>query len=322
MCLLGAPVQFVNAQFTEFSDTYLITLFDICKAEVDAEIGETVATKDLLAIFVAGGHARETAFVDDYDMLFLLNSKDEDIRTYGNKIASRMNSQIIRRAILPHYRFADHFGHYVTLIDELDEYLSSGGEAVVVDKSQVLGSRMIVGSKKFKKTFLKKIIRPHVFDKKTDYIKRMITEIQSRRAESDKLPSDEGNLKEGAGGLRDIEMTLLICKAQYELEQPITVDLINELKEVAPQLKNDLDTLKNGVEFFEKLRGIYRLTVSAEDELRPGYLCRAAEIMGFENDEKIAACDKIMKAYDDVTKETAEVVDRILTDLKERVLEK
>ena len=314
MCLTGAPVQIINQQFTEFSDTYIRTLFDICKAEVDGELGKKIATKDLLAIFVAGGHAREQAFVDDWDMLFLLDSDDEHIRNYGNKIASRMNSQITRRAILPHYRLADVFGHYVTKNDELYQYLSSDSESVFIDKSQVLGSRMIVGSHTFLTSFYEKIITPNIFDRADEYIKQMIKEIHDRHRQINHLEVSDQNVKEGIGGLRDIEMTLLIYKAKYKLHQPITVDLFYELRKVVPEYREEFTELMEAWAFFETLRDTYRLTASLEDELQPEYLQRSAYIMGFKDDER-SAVEKLMYTYQMRKSQSNKIVQKVIKKL-------
>ncbi|MDZ7271503.1 MAG: DUF294 nucleotidyltransferase-like domain-containing protein [candidate division KSB1 bacterium] len=310
LCLAGAPIRAVNAQFTESSDRYLRTLFDLCKAEVDEQLGSGVVTKDLLALFVSGGHAREQAFVDDYDLFFLLDADDPKLRAYGDKIASRMNQQLIRRGILPHYRFADLFGHYVTTMNELDSYLAQDDGAVVVDKSQVLGSRMVVGSTKLQQAFVRRIIEPHVYDRVHTYLAQMQREIHSRHREARKLPGAPRNIKEGLGGMRDIEMTLLMCKAKYRIEQPVTFKLLEALLEVAPEWRKELVALREAIDFYEQLRSLYRLTASSADEIDPRFLNRAAVIMGYGDGETDAA-DRLMAAFASCAQKTRRVLARL-----------
>ncbi len=295
LCLSGTPIRQVNAQFTESSDRYLRTLFDLCKAELDEEMGSGVVTKDLLALFVSGGHAREQAFVDDYDLFFVLNAEDPELRAYGDKIASRMNQQLIRRGIMPHYRFADLFGHYVTTMDELDAYLAQDEGAVVVDKSQVLGSRMVVGSHKLQQAFVERIVRRHVYDPVETYLVQMHKEIHSRHRQARKLPGAPRNIKEGIGGMRDIEMTLLMCKAKYRIEQPVTVKLLQALLQVAPAWRKELLALSESIDFYEQLRSLYRLTASTGDEIDPRFVGKTAIIMGFGQSADEAA-EKLIAA--------------------------
>jgi hypothetical protein len=306
--LHSVPIATTNAEFTEFSDTYLQVLFDINKQSIDDEMGGKVATRDLLAVFVAGGHAREQAYDDDYDLFILLNSRDEQMRRYCDRIANRMNSDILKRGTLPHYRFADHFGHYVTLVDELKQLLAQDSPDVFIDKSQVLGSRMIIGSTKFGKEFEDSVIRPYIFDRSKEYIAQMIREIRSRHVNKAGRDGDVMNVKEGLGGLRDAEMVLLIYKAKYGLREPINRKLVKTLCEVESRHKEHFETLNTCFEFLRSVRDMYRLMVSADNLLHVEYLDLPAKSLGFGNaDDLIAACRTC-------TSQVAEITERMIAD--------
>jgi hypothetical protein len=295
--LQSTPIGTTNVQFTEFSDTYLQTLSDICKDAVDDQMDRKVETRDLLAVFVAGGHAREQAYDDDYDMFIVLNASDEAMRSYCNSIITRMNGDIVKRGTLPHYRFADHFGHYVTLVDEIDQFLSQDNPDSFIDKSQILGSRMVIGSTKFGKEFEERIIRPHIFDKSEEYIEQMIREIDCRHREADDCESGVINVKECRGGLRDIEMILLIYKARHGLREPINRKLMETLCEIEPHRKKEFEILGDDFDFLKSLRDVYRLTVSADDVLQTEYLEEAARILGFDGTESATASEQLISAY-------------------------
>ncbi len=312
--LQGTSIEITNREFTEFTDTYLQILFDNCKQCVDEEIGRKVATSDLFAIFTAGGHAREQAYDDDYDIIILLNSRNEDMRQYCNRIVTRMNAEIIKRGTLPHYRFADHFGHYVTLVEELDSLLAKDHEDVFIDKSQILGSRMVIGSRKFEKEFEEKIIHPHIFSKSREYISQMIAEIRSRHEDRLREGEEEVNVKEGIGGLRDIEMILLIYKAKYGLREPINRKLMNILSEIDKRRGKDFIVLADAFDFLKNVRDIYRLTVSAGDVLRADYLERTAQILGLLDADKGTPTEQLLAFYRQRTSEVAHIVDRMLVD--------
>jgi len=313
--LQGVPIDRIDADFTEFSDSYLQMLFDICKQAVNEKIGGPIATRDLIAIYVAGGYAREQAFDDDYDLIILLNEKDEAIHRYCNQIVMMMNSEIVKRGIMPHYRFADHFGHYITLVDDLDAYFSADKPEAFIDKSQILGARMIVGSNKFQKEFEDRIIRRHIFDRFDSYKDQMIKELHSRQQDKQYQTAHELNVKEGVGGLRDIEFLLLIYKAKHRLSDPLNRKLMESLCEVDSRHKKALCTLNSHLNFLKQLRDLYRLTVFAGNELKIEFLEPVAKIMGYRDDRHGKAVDKLTRDYQQCTAQTRDIVQRLIQDL-------
>lgn len=314
----GKPFTAINAEFTEFSDTYLSSLFDICKQQLDEEIGTKVATKDLLAIYAAGGHGCERAFDDDYDLIILLDSPDNAVLQYACKIITRMNTQIIRRGTLPHYRFVDHFGRYVTTVDELHEHFTYNQDSsLFIDKSQILGSRMIVGSKLFANSFEERIIKPHIFDKKEEYVRAMINEINSRHNQDRLLEKPEMNIKEGRGGLRDVEMLLLVYKAYFGLRDPINIQIVETLARLIPERSEQLKNLAESFDKLRYLRDLYRLTASAEDHLDPEHLRPAAEIVGYTDTIECSAVSKLVHEMQKRMSSVADTVDILTEDLME-----
>lgn len=310
--LHGVPIEKIDAEFTEFSDSYLQMVFDICKQAVNEKIGGPIPTRDLIAIFTAGGYAREQAFDDDYDLIILLNEKDEDIHRYCNQIMMMMNNEIVKRGIMPHYRFADHFGHFITLVDDLDEFFSKDADDAFIDKSQILGARMIVGSTKFQKEFEDRIIRRHIYDKYDQYKSQMIHEMKSRH--QDKRNTNL-NIKECKGGLRDIEILLLIYKSKYQLKEPLNRKLMETICEADSKHKDDLCALNKHFNFLKQLRDLYRLTVFAGNDLKIEFLEHAAKIMGYQDNNRVTAVDKLVRDYYQCTGQTHQIVERLVSDL-------
>jgi hypothetical protein len=313
--LRGAPSRETDADYTEFTDDYVHTLFELCKMELDGSLGTTVPTKDLLAIYAAGGHAREHAYDDDFDLVVLLNSEDEGLRDYCAKIVTRMNGEISKRGLLPHYRLADHFGSYVVTLRELESLLGGDSRDTFIDRSQLLGSRLLVGSGKFEAELEERIIRPHIFDRREEYISQMIAEIRSRHQQGPADQTSSSNLKETSGGLRDIEMVLLLLKAKYAMREPISRRLLRSLREKYSELARPLEALEQGLDFLKNLRDLYRLTVAADDLIQIQYLQQAAEIMGFGEVDDPEAPKKLFDAYlfetKRVEKAVAELIDRL-----------
>ena len=314
--LAGAPIEQTNAEFTEFSDNYLQTLFDVCKQEVEQERNEKLNTKDLLAVFAAGGHAREQAFDDDYDIIVLLNSNDAEMRQNCTAIISKMNTELVKRGTLPHFRFAERFGHYVTLFDELKVLFEGDNDDSFIDKSQILGARMVVGSRRFEKAFEGLIIQPHIFNKKDSYVQQMAREIFARHASENGEKEDGFNIKENYGGLRDIEMIMLMFKAALHIKTPVSMKLFDELAEKIPARSSDFQKLAEIFSFLKRLRDIYRLTVAAEDTIYLQNLDRVLPIINFRESKIQTSSQQLMDAFKENMKEAWCVVSILISVFK------
>ncbi len=301
------PVSITNNEFIEFSDGYIQTLSDLCRREVDAEYKKRIITEDIMAIFAAGGHAREQAYDDDYDMIVLLNSEDKDILTYCNKVVSKMNAEIIKRGTIPHHRFAEYFGRFVIRLSELEQLLSEERPDIFIEKSQILGARIVVGTHRFVKDFTDRIVKTHIFDKKEEYVSQMINEIYSRHGGE---PGDtENNIKEGVGGLRDIEMIMLIIKAQFNIKEPVNSKLFEDVASMKEELAGDLSVLAAAFDFLKHLRDIYRLTIGASDVILPEALEVPAQIMGFNS--SIELYGQYKRVSKDVASTIAAIIDKL-----------
>jgi hypothetical protein len=278
----GADCDRTDAEFIEFCDDYTQTLYELCQEDVHISLGYAMHFHDRFALYAAGGLAREQGFDDDYDMIVILDSSDTDEIDYCNKIVAKMNSHILKRGILPHHRFAHHFGSYVMSLGQLDELLGSGQEDVVVDQSQILSSRMLVGSSKLEDRLLREIIVPRIFEHPGEYIARMIEEMRSRQSpEQDSL---RYNIKECKGGLRDIEMLLLIFKAKYKVREPLTRKFLKRLQEIDPEHGDAFTFIEGHLNFLKRMRDIYRLKIAASDDLEPEHLQPVADSMGYGDD--------------------------------------
>jgi hypothetical protein len=306
LTLGNVPVQDTNLEFTTFADTYFTTLFDICKQEVDREYGRRVLTRDLLAVFAAGGHARSQAYDDDYDIIVLLDSEDEEVIEYSNKVISKMNADIIKRGTLPHYRLAERFGKYVVLMDELVELLESDDPDVFIEKSQILGSRLVVGSQKFEEKMHERVIGPLIMGQHEEYTRCVIEEIRSRHEDEG---IDDLDLKEARGGLRDIELVALMYKAKYRVHQPISGRIFVQFEAMDPDHETEIRALRRGFNFLRNLRDVFRLSVAASDLIERDHLARPAEIMGFES------TDELLEMYIKALKESREAVETITREI-------
>ena len=266
----GTFFGIINREFTVFSDNYIQILFELCREQVRRKYKIKPITKDLLAIYAAGGHARSQAFDDDYDLIVLLNSNDEEIIKFANEIVVQMNKHIIRRSIMPHYKFADRFRNYVTTFDQLINLFENPDDVVFIEKSQLLGSRMIVGNSYFTKNFHDIIINPYIFDQKDVFIQQLQSEMKSRNSYHKKIPTID--IKESPGGLRDLENFLFILKAFYKIPDPISTRLFTEFANKITQKEDLFAHLFRDYFFLKYVRDLYHIMVSDDDLLQQKFL--------------------------------------------------
>lgn len=310
--LNGAQVEMTNAEFIDFSDKYIHMLFDICRREVDAQYTKRMITEDLLAIFAAGGHAREQAYDDDYDIIVILNSDNPDMLSYCNRIISKMNREIIKRGTIPHHRFAEYFGRFVILLSEIEQLLSEKRSDIFIEKSQMLGARLIVGSHRFEREFLERIVWPHIFRKNEAYIKQMIGELNSRHQAEKESGLTDNNIKESIGGLRDIEMVMFIIKAKFNIKEPINSKLFEDVANTQQDLKAHLCTLANAFSFLKQLRDIYRLTAGATDVIVPQALQHTSAIMDYRSSKELYS------KFKDVRKDVEVTIQNLIDQLTKK----
>jgi hypothetical protein len=313
--LQGMPLSQLDAEFTEFADYFLEILFDVCKAEVDAEQGRRLLTHDLLALFVAGGHARERAHQDDYDLVVLLNSDSDDVHEYTNQIITRLNREISRRGIMPQYHLADRFGSFVTRFSELENFLSGEGKTSYVDMSQLLGARQIVGSSRLEAEFNRRIIEGCIYENKEIYMVSVIGEIESRRSfMGEQCKGPEFDIKECRGGLRDLEMGMLLWKVMYRIRDPIGGRFWDVLAERCPGQRWEFKELKESYQFLNRLRDVYRLSVAPVNVLNPAFMGRPAELLGYRSGDGLSAGEKLFRDHSKHCNRVAESLDRLIRD--------
>jgi len=319
--LAGRPASYADAQFTQVADTYIQNLFDICQHEVDSDERFRVSTHDLLAIYATGGLGREQAYDDDFDLMILLNTDHEDVRAYAGKIIAKMNVEIIKRGTLPHYRFADHFGHYVTTLTELAHFLDREGTDTFVDRSQMLEARMIVGTRRFSDAYWRRIIRDRLFEAPLDYIRSMIGEIESRHADAGQVSAGYADVKDGIGGLRDILMLLLMYKTAFRIRHPVNAGLFPIIARRDSAFQAEIAFLSEALDFLKNLRSAYRLTVGAEDQLRPEYLGVVAAAMHLDYLNEKDAAERLLDEFRTCTAKVARTVMLLATGLERSLSE-
>jgi len=274
----GVKLEVTNREFTEFCDNYIQKLFDICTEEVEDESEAEPPNTDTFAILAAGGHGRGQAYDDDYDLIAVVDTDDENVIKHATRIVTKMNREIVKRGVLPHYRLGEILEGFVVPISKIVDYLNSETEESFIDLSQLLGARIIVGSNVMRDVINDKILIPLIFNKKSYYIQRMITEIESRQSTEDNCDNETCNIKEAKGGLRDMEAVALMLKAYFGIGTPLSHNFFKKIKPKLTSINNELDIISESLYFLRTIRNLYRITIAAEDDLQSVYFSSLADI--------------------------------------------
>ncbi len=315
----GVDLNETNREFTEFCDNYMKKLFDICTEEVERESNTTVPSTDTLAILAAGGHGRGRAYDDDYDLIAVVDTDDEEVIRHATRIVSKMNREILKRGVLPHYRLGEILEGFVSPISRICAYLESDKDEAFIDLSQLLGARIIIGSDVMRSVIYQKILNRYIFSDKAHYINRMIDEIRNRQQSNDECGENTCNIKETTGGLRDIEAIALILKAYLGIIDPIVKDFFKEIKIYLPDLSREIDTLNHSIYVLRTFRDLYRITVAAEDTFNSDYFSRLAIIFQQYNHPEWGDPESIRKEIRVTLQRSTKACNSVIKYLLERI---
>jgi hypothetical protein len=293
--LQGRDFYVTNREYSNFCDQYMKKLFDICEEELGENGTNPIVNLDTFALFCAGGHAREEAYDDDYDIIALIDSDSEEDITYVTRVIARMNREMVKIGLIPHYRLGEILGGFITPISKLIHYLEHDKSESFIDLSQLLGARMIIGNDKMEALVRRKILQTYIFNEKTTYIKRMVHEIEERQNKQTKKIEERCNLKEIRGGLRDIEAVALILKAYLRQTTPNLFIFFNRVKNKLPLISKQIDILINSAFFIRTIRDLHRITEAAEDKIRLEDLPRLAILLHKNNIIKNPDAEQLIK---------------------------
>jgi len=309
----GVELDDYRSSFTEFIEIFMSSLYTFCRKLAMRKTGTRVETRDLFGLFASGGFARGQAFDDDYDLILILNSDDPSIFSFFRKLSSLLHRELVRSGTLPQYRFSDHFGEFVVRFSQMKEWFASG-QADAVDKTQLLGARMLVGNSRFLSQINNEIVAPYIIARFDEFAIEMAEEMDSRQQAFSGCERAFLNIKEGPGGLRDIEQVLLIMKAKYDASEPISEKLFRDLSVFADAHKQALADLKEHHAFLRRVRDLYRLGVAAHDDMTVDELAIVAGIVGVVDANGDGDGEMLARMVRERMRKVAKIVAKLVLD--------
>ncbi len=272
LLLAGTPLEEIHRQYTEYSDVFLSSLYQLARKETAKLMQSKVETRDRAAIFTTGGRGREEAFDDDIDMVVFTEGLPDQAMEQFRRTLGKMNQQIMQLGIIPQYRMAEHFREYFASLDTVKAHLLGDTPNLYLDMTAFLELRMVEGNAHFEEIIRKTIVEEILFDKRRDYLlKALRGEVEDRRtyfSNTDRSTPEDINIKEYPGGQREIELVLIYHKVLRRLHANVNMNLFDVLAQNDPQLSPEFLKLKKHFTFLKRLRHLNRILISADDVLR------------------------------------------------------
>ncbi len=232
-----------------------------------------------VAIIALGGYGRsELCPFSDIDLLFLYKT--------NNKTLAKNTTECLLYLL---WDLNLDVGHSVRTIDECIE-LSRDEDTTIL--SSLLDSRFVFGDYNLYQKLDNKIYKKLLPEYSGKFIEKKIEENEKRIERFGRsVYLLEPNVKEGEGGIREINYALWIAQAKFKVKS------FRELLEKGLIIEKDLGTFEKGLNFLLLVRSeLHYLADRLEDRLGFEYQERIAQYFGFK-DAELPAVERFMRLY-------------------------
>ena len=287
----GAPIQQL---LQDRSDT-----IDQVVTEIWNDSGlKDVSSTTLVAV---GGYGRaEMHPASDVDLLLLL--EDEPDSQLESKLSDFLTSL---------WDLGLEVGHSVRTIEQCVEEAEQ--DLTVI--TNLIESRHLTGNKALFDQLALSIGKEHLWPSEVFFDAKMDEQEKRYQQYGDTAYRVEPNLKEGPGGLRDIQTIDWVTARTYGvrlLEVPFEQNLLT---------RKELDTIIEGKHFLWKVRfALHILAERKEDRLLFDYQRSLAHMFGYENDANNESIEQFMQSYYRTITELERLNEVLLGVLRKKIL--
>ncbi len=239
-------------------------------------IGET--EKNISALLAVGGYGRaELLPASDIDLMILLKNKPD---------------KGLQQQISAFLTFLWDIGLEVgASVRTVKDCVSEGRNDVTV-MTNMIESRLITGDERLYEQY-KQAISPKKMWSSKEFFKAKLEEQKNRHLRfNDTAYNLEPNIKEGPGGLRDIQIIGWVAKRHYgarNLKELVTHKFLTE---------DEYQKLVDGQTHLWRIRfALHRLTGRREDRLLFDYQKQLAEFFGYQQGDNNLAIESFMQQY-------------------------
>jgi len=267
--------------------------------------------KDLknVAVVALGGYGRnELCPYSDIDIMFLYKPRNK-----------AFTKDVTEKLLYLLWDLNFDVGHSVRTIDECLELCADLDEDTSILTS-ILDGRLVFGDKELYKEFEKRLYQELMPTISSKFIQKKLEENEERINRFGRsIYLIEPNVKEGEGGLRDINYALWIAQAKFK------VKTFNELLPKGILLEKELRTFEKGLNFLLLIRSeLHYLSGRREDRLGFEFQNKIAKFLGFKEAE-LPAVERFMRIYylraNDVRDQSQRLIESCLTEPKAKIKE-
>lgn len=233
---------------------------------------------DSAALIAVGGYGRaELHPKSDIDLMILVN----------NDVLEKRRTDI-ETFITLLWDLRLEIGHSVRTCEDCAK--EAAGDVTVV--TNLMESRLLAGSQPLFERMRSVIAESRIWSKE-DFFKAKLAEQEQRHHKFDETAYRlEPNIKEGPGGLRDIQTIFWVAKRYFDAER------LEDLTRLGFLTREELDGLLKGRELLWKIRfALHTLAGRREDRLLFDLQRELARLFGYHDDNANLAVEQFMQNY-------------------------
>ena len=233
-----------------------------------------------ISLIAVGGYGRgELNPYSDIDIMFL----------HDGTIPAAKVEDIAQKLLYFLWDMRLDVGYSVRMISDCVEMAAADGTV----KTALMDSRFCSGSRQLFDNLVK-VIFGQILPKSSDkFIKEKLADMKCRR---EKYGSTvyllEPNLKEGEGGLRDLQTAMWVARVKYKFSDP------RELIMKGIVIDEELETYNSALDYLWQIRNeLHYFSGRKNDQLTFDAQVHLASFMGYRNRDRVLAVEDFMRDY-------------------------
>ncbi|MDA0999398.1 MAG: [protein-PII] uridylyltransferase [bacterium] len=261
---------------TSFVDALLVQIWSHALQSSSAE-GESVEALSSCALLAIGGYGRgELSPASDIDLLFLFSRRTENA------------SKFVRTALYLLWDAGMTIGHSARTIAECLRIAREDYQS----ETAMMEHRFIAGERKVEEEFTRRLESYNKRLGKNIHLRRRLREKSERYQSWD--PSvyvQEPNVKESAGGLRDVHSVLWLARV-------FGAGGLDGIEKMGLMAASECERVREAYDFLLRLRAQLHFQANSKNDLL-GFAAQeeAAPALGYSGDENATASEKMMRDY-------------------------
>ncbi|MCI0400549.1 MAG: [protein-PII] uridylyltransferase [Gammaproteobacteria bacterium] len=256
---------------------------------------------DGLALVAVGGYGRrELHPASDIDIMVLRNARIGDLTRRG-----------IEEFLVFLWDIGLEVAHSVRTVKDCVRE----AKADVTVATNLMEARLVIGNPTLFSSMLKATGPSEIWPIRAFFEAKLQEQIKRHRKFDDAAHNLEPNIKEGPGGLRDIQMISWVASRHFGAE------VLHDLVKKHFLTEEEFQTLDEGQAFLWQLRfALHTLTGRREDRLQFDYQRRIANAFGYQDDTRQLGVERLMKTYYRTVTELSRVNEMLLQLFQEAIL--